>query len=131
MEKEAQAIVMTAKVTCNEYDKIRRVPVPGLQRLDVSSSDIFYMIRQRKGFKETAKRFGIAKSTICYRLQRDFPAEYRELRKNPTPIQYYARCAAAYRAYKEMGSIRQAAEKLGLSKSTVISRIKFMNSKLL
>lgn len=121
---------MPAKVTCREYDKIRKVPISGLQRLDVSSSDIFYMIRQRKGFEKTARHFGIAKSTICYRLQRDFPIEYRELRKNPTPMQYYARCAAAYRAYRQERSIRKAAIKLGLPKTTVLGRIKFMEKVL-
>jgi len=117
---------MPTKITCREYDRKKGVPVPGLQRLDVSSSAILDMIRQGKGFKETAKHFGISKSTICHRLQRDFPKEYRKLRMNPTTIQYFARCAAAYRAYKEEGSAQKAGKKLGISKNTVMYRARFM-----
>lgn len=117
---------MSAKVTCREYDKARGVPVPGCQRLDVSSRAILGLIRRGKGYKEVAERFGITKSTICYRLHRDFREEYRRIRKNPTFAQHYARCAAAYKAYQETGSTRGAAKKLDIPKTTALSRIRFM-----
>ena len=121
---------MPARVTCREYDKKRGVPVPGCQRLDVNSRTLLKMIQRGKSFKETAKRFGIVKSTICYRLRRDFPKEYRKLRVNPTFAQYYARCAEAHKAYERTGTIGGATKELGLPKSTVLGRIKFMEKSL-
>ncbi len=121
---------MPQKVTCNEYDKVRGVPVSGLQRLDVDSRALLRMIQKGKGFEEVAKRFGIVKSTICYRLQRDFLKEYRKLRVIPTFAQHYAKCAEAYKAYEQTGTIRGAARKLDLPKSTARGRIKFMENVL-
>lgn len=121
---------MSTKVTRREYDRARGVPFSGLQRLDVNSRALLNAVRRGKGFNEIARRFGIAKSTICYRLRRDFPEEYRRLRRNPTVIQHHAHCAAAFKAYEEEGSIRKAARRLGVPKTTVMSRVKFMEKVL-
>ena len=117
---------MSLKITIRKYDKKRGVPTPGLQRLDVKSSVILKMIQEGKGFEKTAKHFKISKSTICYRLKRDFPEEYKKLRINPTAAQYYNNCAKAYRAYKQTGTYHEAAKTLGLPETTVLGRIKFM-----
>ena len=81
-------------------------------------------------YKDIAEKFQIVKSTICFRLQRDFPDEYRQLRKNPTVTQHFIKSAKAYKEFEQTGTINGAAKKLGLSSNTVGERIRFMKKVL-
>jgi len=113
-------------VTTHKYDKERGIPVPGLQRKDVDSKDLLLLRQAGKSVKEIAEKFNIAKSTVCERLKRDYPKEYEDLRVNPTYIQYYARCARAYKLYQKWGSYNKVAKAMKCAHSTTINRVKFM-----
>jgi len=114
-------------VTTHAYDCERGVPAPGLQRKDVNSRDLLTLRQVGKSVKEIAEKFGIVKSTVCHRLKRDFPLEYKILRKNQSFITYYAQCARAYRLYQELKNYYHVARVIGCVHSTAICRVKFMN----
>ena len=117
---------MPRKITQRKYNRSLSVPYPGLQRLDVESLELLRLVQRGIMYKDIAERFQIVKSTICFRLRRDFPEEYRQLRKNPTVTQHFIKSTKAYKAFKQTGTINGAARKLNLSSNTVRERIRFM-----
>ena len=117
---------MPRKITQRKFNRKLLVPYPGLQRLDVKSLELLRLVQRGIMYKDIAERFQIVKSTICYRLKKDFPEEYRELRKNSTTTQHFIESTKAYKAFKQTGTINGAARKLGLSPNTVRGRIRFM-----
>jgi len=117
---------VSCKITQRKYNQELKVPYPGLQRFDVISLEILKLVRKGIMYKDIAKKFKIVKSTICYRLRRDFPQEYKQLRKNPSAIKHHADCAHAYKIFKELGSVKKTANQLGIPVGTIQGRIKFM-----
>jgi len=113
-------------VTTHKFDRLRGVPAPGLERHDVSSSHILLMWRSGTSITNIAKFYKVAKSTVCYRLKKKYPDEYRKGRKNPTQAQKYAARARAYKLRQEGNSFKEIAELMGSAKSTAVERVKWM-----
>lgn len=117
---------MSRQVTIREYDYKRGVPVPGLWRQDVDSKEILHLRQAGESVKKIAEKFGIAKSTVCERLKKDFSVEYMALRVNQPCITYYAQCARAYKLYRKLRNYHKVAKEMGCVHSAAIGRVKFM-----
>lgn len=117
-------------VTVREYDHKRGVPVPGLWRRDIDSKDLLCLRQAGESVKSIAALFGVVKSTVCERLKKDFPKQYKTLRVIPSRRQYYILSARAYKLYQELESYRKVAKAMGCARSTVINRVRFMKEVL-